>query len=300
MSLPNVALVVAHPDDEIFASNLLYGCAKLECAVYVTCATKGGGGKLVGDPPLVAQENLRPYREQEMERSLSVYDIEELVFLGFEDHGLSSMNRQGVDKEVKKLLVDSLLEVQQKYQIDCFITHGSEGEYGHPMHRALHEAVREVVDIEEETAMLTFWANNGWNVFDERTNINDISTLDITYEGFPYHKLRSLLAHRTQWEYFAGEQPHAEAYLDGLREYASDHRTESYRLVTDPIGRGQEVLQSLSGLNRTETRSGLAHRRMWIYMRTLYWRISTFIQTMRYKLALRSRVKSAVHYITRS
>lgn len=295
MKTPSIALVIAHPDDEIFASNLLYGCSQVDCRLYVICATDGGGGQLVGDPPIVSQEQLGRHRREELRRSLQIYDIDELVFLGIEDDGLDPEENK-VDGNLLRSLTDALREYQELFGVDCFVSHGSEGEYGHPMHRALYRGARKAA-TECGIGMITFWSNNGWNVADDHTNVGDAASFDVSCDGFPYHKFRSLLAHRTQWMHFAGKQSKQRDYGEALRDYASSHARESYRPVTDPEGKGNTLIHSMARTHKftTITHGGL--HQFWVSVRTLCWRVRQFVRTLRYHLALRTRMKATAKYM---
>jgi LmbE family N-acetylglucosaminyl deacetylase len=290
MEEPAVGVLIAHPDDEIFASNLLYALAQTEYRVFILCATSGEGGQLVGDPPLVEKQALGPYREKEMKRSISVYGVEELVFLGIEDQGNErwSENDHGfIRAEVGR----TLRGLWKRYDIKYLVTHGSAGEYGHPMHQALHDAAVTIAN-ECGAGVCTFWANNGLNTEDRHTNVDDIATFDLACSGFPYHKFRSLLAHRTQWRHFAGKQPSPEAYVEALRAYAEQHREESYRLVgNENAEQGAALIQKLSLDDRITLNIHGDYKQLWIWIRTLIWKVIKILQDLRYKLALRTRTK---------
>jgi hypothetical protein len=67
-------------------------------------------------------------------------------FLGFKDHGrdlgTNSLITWPEDKAVR-----ALQQATQEY--DLILTHGAEGEYGHPHHRVVHKAVKDMTFVKK-------------------------------------------------------------------------------------------------------------------------------------------------------
>lgn len=136
----NVLAFFAHPDDEtMLTGGTLALVARGGAQVHYLCATRGEGGE-VGEPPLCEVDELGQLREQEMTCAVHALGGCSLTFLDYIDP------RIGLDDELYaytnnlSLLAKQVANCIKQYQIDVLITHGSNGEYGHPAHVLTHQA----------------------------------------------------------------------------------------------------------------------------------------------------------------
>ena len=141
-----VLAVSAHPDDDtLFAGGTLAKYASEGHDVYTLCTTRGEGGE-VGEPPLVpSKDQLGPLREQEARCAARELGEKDIFFLDFVD---PHMEIDGVALPIEATLEDfsaAIAEHLAKLRPDVVITHGSEGEYGHPQHRFTHVATRTAI-----------------------------------------------------------------------------------------------------------------------------------------------------------
>ncbi|MCK4726078.1 MAG: PIG-L family deacetylase, partial [Anaerolineales bacterium] len=138
----NILAFFAHPDDEtMLAGGTLALLARNGASVHYLCATRGEGGEL-GEPPLCTLEDLGAVRTRELKCAVRVLGGKSLTVLDYVDP------RVGPDEELYPYTEDiSALTSEIIYHIksvsaDVVITHGSNGEYGHPAHVISHQAAK--------------------------------------------------------------------------------------------------------------------------------------------------------------
>jgi N-acetylglucosamine malate deacetylase 2 len=131
--------IFAHPDDEIFAGGILSHLATHGVALHLLCVTHGEHGA-PGYPPLADRSILGAVRTQEMRCSAEVLGAASLMFLDYQDV-------VGAHGELVEFVHDAmtfqaqLMQVMRLSGADIVITHGSDGEYGHPAHKLVHRTV---------------------------------------------------------------------------------------------------------------------------------------------------------------
>ena len=139
----NVLAFFAHPDDETMLSGgVLALLAEKGAKVHYLCATRGEGGE-VGEPPLCSRQELGQVRQAEMECAVKALGGASLTFLDFIDPTV------GVDNQVYAFAAspDKLagLLTKKAHEVDAqaILSHGSNGEYGHPAHKLTLERFSE-------------------------------------------------------------------------------------------------------------------------------------------------------------
>ena len=145
----------AHPDDEtMLCGGTLALLARQGATVHVLIATRGEGGEM-GDPPLTTRENLGMVRESELAcavkalgADLSVMDyIDPVVGEGEELFPFTD--------DVERLAVQ-VVDAIQRFSIDAVISHGVNGEYGHPAHKLVYRAVERAAQVLGDQAPLFY------------------------------------------------------------------------------------------------------------------------------------------------
>lgn len=199
----------AHPDDEIYAAGMLAKYASEGHAVYILTTTRGEGGPL-GDPPLTDRAGLPALREKEGRAAGSMIGAREVYFLPFVDP-LPGPNREwkaiaaSLDEfsaAIKAVLVD--------LRPDIVITHGSDGEYGHPQHLFTHQAVF--------AALVRLWPWQPHEVLtweaafpgadpSRRLNPQDPASIVLDVSPWLAQKVAATEAHRSQWPAFLWNHP---------------------------------------------------------------------------------------------
>ena len=136
----------AHPDDEtILAGGTLALLSRLGAHVHYLCATRGEGGE-TGEPPLCTEVELGAFRQNEMACAVEQLGGTSLAFLDYTDPRVGMDNQLFPYAEDLNALTHQVTEVVRQVEADAIITHGSNGEYGHPAHILTHKAVQAAVE----------------------------------------------------------------------------------------------------------------------------------------------------------
>lgn len=130
---------VAHPDDEtILCGGTLALLAAQGAEVHVVCLTRGEGGEL-GEPPITDREHLGGAREQEMVSAVGQLGGKSLTFLGYTDPAIGQDDALFAPEHDPVMLAGQITAAVKQFKADAVLTHGSNGEYGHPAHVLMHQ-----------------------------------------------------------------------------------------------------------------------------------------------------------------
>jgi LmbE family N-acetylglucosaminyl deacetylase len=127
-----ILAIAAHPDDETCASGTLAKYATEGHSVYILMTTRGKGGS-TGEPPICERSALGRVREQEGRNAGAVIGAREVLFLPYIDPEASNGVLHAIDATLEEFSA-SIQEVMSRLRPDVVITHGTNGEYGHPQH----------------------------------------------------------------------------------------------------------------------------------------------------------------------
>ena len=195
--------VSAHPDDEtLYAGGTLAMYAEQGHDVYLLDTTRGEGGE-AGDPPLATPETLGQVREQEARNAAKALGARDIFFLPFID---PHMEIDGTPLPIDVALEEFSGAIKgyiDKIHPDMVITHGSDGEYGHPQHVYTHQAVREALSQVKRYIVLM-----SWQAYYESERyariLNQDDPADIIRDITPWKeaKIKAALCHRTQHTMF--------------------------------------------------------------------------------------------------
>ncbi len=194
----------AHPDDEtMLCGGTMAILHNLGANIHYLCATRGEGGE-AGSPPLCTSDNLGTTRSQELVCAVAALGGGRLDFLPYVDPrvGESDMLYPFTDQEnelIKRLI--SILTVEKP---DIVITHGSNGEYGHPAHLLCHRAMKTVVERlkKHKPFLYTFQAAFEGHPKPRIQNQDDPAHLVMDISTVFDKKLAATLCHRTQHTLF--------------------------------------------------------------------------------------------------
>lgn len=141
MTLRSVVGFFAHPDDEtVLAGGITTLLARCGAAVHIVCCTRGEGGEL-GDPPVVQQhDQLGKAREAELMCAVQALGASAQV-LDYVDPLIGPDDVLSAFDHDPDGLALEFLEIARRRQADLILTHGRDGEYGHPAHQAVNRAV---------------------------------------------------------------------------------------------------------------------------------------------------------------
>jgi LmbE family N-acetylglucosaminyl deacetylase len=132
--------IVAHPDDEtMLCGGTLAVLAGRGVEIHVLCATRGEGGEM-GEPPRATREELGRVREAEMRCACQALGVHQVNFLDYVDPTVGPENSLYPFAEDEDELRDRLLANMRRLRPHILLTHGRDGEYGHPAHKLLHRA----------------------------------------------------------------------------------------------------------------------------------------------------------------
>jgi N-acetylglucosamine malate deacetylase 2 len=201
--LARVLVISAHPDDETMAAG---GTIAMHAAqgddVYLLETTRGEGGE-VGDPPLTEQAQLGAFREAELRAAAAELGVREVIFLPFEDPNMEiGGTAQHIAASLEEFLA-AIAEQLRRIRPNLVITHGVNGEYGHPQHTFTHQAVLLALAATDLRPEVHTWG--AWYADAERPEmLNRDERADVVRDITPWleRKIAAAMAHRTQHALF--------------------------------------------------------------------------------------------------
>lgn len=196
----NVLAFFAHPDDEtILAGGILALLAQDGAVVHYLCATRGEGGE-TGEPPLATREALGAAREAELRCAVQALDGRSLEFLDYLDPVIGPGEELFPYTQDLGRLAGELEAVLHRRAIDVVLTHGSNGEYGHPAHLVSHQAARLAVGAFSSGAVLLYSVAASFpeHPRPRLTNRDDPAHLIVDVTPAIDKKIQATLCHRTQ------------------------------------------------------------------------------------------------------
>ncbi len=196
----NVLAFFAHPDDEtILAGGVLALLAEAGAPVHLLCATRGEGGE-VGEPPLCSPDELGGVREQELVCAVSALGGKSLTFLGYTDPRVGPDEQLYPFTEDLQTLSGQLALSIRQHRPEVVLTHGSNGEYGHPAHILAHRAALAAVLSFADGAPLLYSvaASFEGHPVPLLANQDDPAHLVLDVSPVLARKERAALCHRTQ------------------------------------------------------------------------------------------------------
>lgn len=152
----NVLAFFAHPDDEtMLAGGTLALLAHTGAKVHYLCATRGEGGE-TGEPPLCQPEQLGEVREDELACAIQALHGSSLDFLGYTDPRVGPDEALYAYASYPGEIAHHLLAIIREKDIHAILTHGVNGEYGHPAHVFSHRAACQAVESLGASAPLLY------------------------------------------------------------------------------------------------------------------------------------------------
>jgi len=107
--------------------------------VHLLCLTRGEGGEL-GEPPLTDRAGLAALRTQELACAAQQLGCQAPQFLGYVDPLVGPSETLFAPEHDFDTLVEQIVNVLVSVRASVLLTHGSNGEYGHPAHQLVHRA----------------------------------------------------------------------------------------------------------------------------------------------------------------
>jgi len=211
----NIIAFFAHPDDEtMLCGGTMALLARAGARVHYLCATRGEGGE-TGEPPLCTRADLGAWREQEMICAVEALGGSSLTFLGYVDPTV------GLGDELYPYANDptepagQVASYIQEIRAGVVITHGSNGEYGHPAHRLTHQVARMAVESLAtrpaemiQPLLYTVQANFPNHPRPRLANKDDPAHLILDVTPVLSQKEKAAMCHRTQHALFVRRPSH--------------------------------------------------------------------------------------------
>ena len=230
--MASILVVSAHPDDEtLFAGGTLAMYINEGHSVYILETTRGEGGE-VGDPPLATLETLAAVREQEVRNAANKLGVTDIFFLPFVD---PHMEINGIPRHIDapiETFANAIGDYIEKIKPELIITHGSNGEYGHPQHIYTHQATQLALNDHSPEVALMSWS--AWFEPTERARVlNKDDPADIVRDVTQWldTKIEAALCHKTQHAMFL-RNTGAPSVEDMVL------RTESFHIWKGPLPNG--------------------------------------------------------------
>jgi LmbE family N-acetylglucosaminyl deacetylase len=228
MTALSVLFVGAHPDDEsMLAGATLALLHHKGHRTHVLCATRGEGGEL-GEPPVTDDRNkLAEVREKELRCACEALGTG-LTLLDYIDPLIGEGDTLYPFTANFETLAGQIADVIEAQQADVVLTHGSDGEYGHPAHRLVHRATRHAVENTGREIVLYSVAALIPDIEDRLWNKSDPAHLAFNIDPFVEEKHQAALCHRSQHALFKRRRK-----LDNVRQAL--RMTESFHRHLPPL-----------------------------------------------------------------
>lgn len=213
----SLLFVGAHPDDELYAAGLLAALAGGGFETHLLCLTRGEGGTTGG---LAARQDLGRLREQELRASAAALGAATVELMGYVDP-LPDGRARAPEVAPEELAREIEAAVAKRAAV-AVLTHGSNGEYGHPAHRLVHQAARLV----RGPVLYTFNAAAPDVVLWGGVNPDDPADLVLDVTPWLEAKARAFDAHASQreiWLRAGGPSPR-----ETFRRYGPDDPLRSW------------------------------------------------------------------------
>lgn len=219
----SILVVGAHPDDEtMLTGGTLALLSSQGVQVHILCATGGEGGEL-GDPPVCERDQLGAVREQELRCAAHKLGAADVSLLGYVDPLIGPDDKLYPFKADFDQLAAQLRSAMHEAGAQIILTHGRDGEYGHPAHQLLHRAVRAAIEQSSQPALMYTFAALVPGINDHIWNKSDIAHLALDIRPWLDAKEAAAECHLTQHALFKRRRK-AQNIREILRTVESFHR----------------------------------------------------------------------------
>jgi LmbE family N-acetylglucosaminyl deacetylase len=199
----SVIFVGAHPDDEtVMVGGTLAMLQERGIPTHVLCATDGRGGESGGVPGAETADALANIRREELRCAALALGVTNLTLLGYVDPVM------GPDEQLFGFAADDatlaaqIASLIREWEGDVVLTHGSDGEYGHPAHVQVHRAVLRAVREQTPDVIVYGVGARVPTVEDRLWNKSDPAHFALDITPWRDAKLAAMICHRTQHELF--------------------------------------------------------------------------------------------------
>ena len=216
--MPSLLCVVAHPDDEtMLCGGTLARLAAEGVEVHVLSLTRGEGGE-TGEPPLCTRAELGRVREQEMLCAVQKLGVSSLMFLDYVDPDVGPDDTLSAPEADFAVLVGQIARVMRLQRPDAVLTHGSNGEYGHPAHKLAHAATRQAASGGPAPLLYSFCASYAAHPYPRLSNPDDPADVVVDVSAYLDQKEAAALCHATQNALFVRRRSQQAGHKISVRE----------------------------------------------------------------------------------
>lgn len=239
----------AHPDDEtMLCGGTLALLARQGADVNILIATRGEGGEM-GEPPLTTRENLGMVRESELSCAAKALGAR-LTVLDYIDPVIGPGDVMFPFTDDVERLVVQLVDAIRDYGINAVISHGVNGEYGHPAHKLVYRAVERAVQVLGEEAPLFYTVQGMFpdHPYPRLANEDTQAHLVLDISPVMDQKVEAALCHATQHALFVRFWSEAAGRLLTVPEVVMN--LESLHRVWPEVPAGETPQDALADLLR--------------------------------------------------
>ena len=229
-----ILTIFAHPDDEtIFTGGTLVLLNRSGAKIHFLCATKGEGGEL-GEPPVSSRTDIPIFREQELRQAIKALGGGTLSFLGYFDPLIGENEQLYPYTDDFEGLVENIIINIQEFQPNIIITHGSNGEYGHPGHILTNKATKTAVEKMNKIPQIlyTFGADYPNHPRPRHANPDDPAHLILNVHSAMEEKSKAAYSYFSQHALFIRRSSKKAGYRLTIPEILLD--VESFHRVLTP------------------------------------------------------------------
>jgi LmbE family N-acetylglucosaminyl deacetylase len=219
-----VIFIGAHPDDEtVMAGGTLAMLHAQGVPTHVVCVTDGRGGDSSGVPGADTPDALARMRADELRCSVAALGVLSLTQFDYEDPVMGPDAQPfGFAADEEKLAAQIAAAIRAA-QADIVLTHGSDGEYGHPAHAQVHRIVLRAVREHTPDVVLYGVAAFVPTIDDRIWNRSDPAHFALDTTPWIEAKEASMRCHRTQYVSFTRRR-NLKTLREALRPVEAFHR----------------------------------------------------------------------------
>lgn len=207
MSLDILAFF-AHPDDEtMLCGGTLALLASQGARVHLLSATRGEGGEM-GEPPICTRDQLGAVREEELRCAAQALNAASLNWMDYVDPVVGADNVLYPFTDDIEAVAAQVVEAIRYWNAGALITHGVNGEYGHPAHVLAHQAAKLAVHALQDEAPLFYTpaAIFPGHPYPRLANADAMAHLVIDVTPFLSQKTAAAICHKSQHALFIRHQ----------------------------------------------------------------------------------------------
>ncbi|MCU0497270.1 MAG: PIG-L family deacetylase [Anaerolineae bacterium] len=192
----------AHPDDEtVLAGGLTAMLIQQNIPVHLVCATRGEGGETGPSVLMLRRETLGAAREAEL-RCAAMALGASVEVLNYIDPTIGQDEVLRAFEVSLDTLARQFAAILHERRADLVLTHGTDGEYGHPAHQLVHRAVIAAVKQYFPRALVYSVAARVPTIEDDLWNQNQIAHFALDIRPWAAQKIAAMECHASQHELF--------------------------------------------------------------------------------------------------